>query len=215
MKTFAAAVCVVALAGAARASIVQVEWRGSVEFNSVTSQPLAGATVGSAVVMSFQVDSNVFENSASFPTRGYTIIQPSFSFTAGSASLTMQNPFPAGTTPFFVIRDNDPAVDGFFVADNVDFPTGLPLNVNGSFGAYRNNSLATYEGSTLSSLDILGAVGTYDFTGLTNFNWTIDDGPINRVGILFEQVSIAVVPAPANLAVLVPVLAIARRRRRA
>jgi hypothetical protein len=89
-----------------------------------------------------------------------------------------------------VIRNNDPAVDGFFVSTNVDNPAGLPLVPVGSLGHFANSFLVTYGGSTLSSLDLLGALGNYDFTGLSVFNWSVDDGPFNPLGIDFVSMTI-------------------------
>ena len=66
----------------------------------------------------------------------------------------------------------------------------MPISQTGIFGQFNNNYSVTYTGDTLPSLDILDALGTYDFTGLTVFNWTIDDGPFNAMGIIFEQMTI-------------------------
>ena len=112
------------------------------------------------------------------------------------STIGLQNPFPAGQTPYFVIRDNDPAVDGFFVSTNVDFPLGTPIDQTGIFDQFVNNFSVTYTGDTLNSLDILDALGTYDFTGLTVFNWTVDDGPFQPLGIVFEQMTISALAAP-------------------
>ncbi len=42
-----------------------------------------------------------------------------------------------------------------------------------------------------SSFDVVDAVGTYDFTQLTVFGWTLDDGPFSPMLILFQQMTIA------------------------
>ena len=65
--------------------------------------------------------------------------------------------------------------DGFFVATSVDFPIGVPIDVTGAFEQFRNVFSVTYEGDVLTSLDITGAAGTYDFDQLTVFGWTIDE----------------------------------------
>lgn len=201
------------LVGAASAgTTVTVTATGEVEYNQVRNGPLSAVHSGDAVTMSFTLDSDNFQNSPFYPTRGYVIDQPSFTLTLGSVGVALQNPFPVGTTPYFVLRDNDPAVDGFFVADNTDWPTGLPTNEPGAFGQFINNYSVGYDGSTLSSLDILGALGTYDYTNLTNFNWTIDDDGFSPIGILFTQMTI--VPEPATLALAVPLALLAWRRRR-
>ena len=114
----------------------------------------------------------------------------------GSVVVGLQSPFPAGQTPYFVLRDNDPAVDGFFLSTNVDFPGGVPLNEPGGIAPYFVSTFSvTYTGGTLSSLNILDALGTYDFTNLTVFWFVIQDSGFEPIGMIFEQMTIsAVVP---------------------
>lgn len=192
-------ICTVALLAfasfQANATAVHVTVTGEVEFNQISIGPLADAVTGDAASMTFRVDSDVFTDSGSFPTRGYHIDQSSFVFTAGPGSVGLADPFPG--TPYFVLRDNDPMVDGFFVASSVDFPIGVPSDSEGGFGPFTPNFSVGYTEDTLGSLDILAAVGTYDFTGLTNFNLTVDDGPFNAMGLIFEQMTITAVPVPA------------------
>ena len=173
-------------------TLVTVTAIGEVEFNQINAPPLGDVSAGEAVTMTFVVDSDSFVNSGIFPTRGYIIDQATFSLVFDSVSMALQNPFPAADTPYFVIRDNDPAVDGFFVATNVDIPFGfgVPLNQTGIFEQFKDSYRVTYTGDTLPSLDILDALGTYDFTGLTVFGWTIDDGPFNAMAIIFSQMTI-------------------------
>jgi hypothetical protein len=86
----------------------------------------------------------------------------------------------------------------------------------GLFEQFRNNVSVTYTGDTLTSLDIEDAVGTYDFTGLTVFNWTIDDGPFNAAGFVFSDLTITRVPEPVALLPLLcaSVLVVVRRTRK-
>ncbi len=171
---------------------VQVTVTGEVEFNQVTDPPLGNVNPQDLVQLTFRVDSEVFVDSGSFPTRGYPIDPTSFSLLLGTTEVGLQDPFPPGEKPYFVLRDNDPAVDGFFVGTSVDFPVGVPIGVTGIFGQFRNVFSVTYEGDVLSSLDIVEAAGTYDFTQLTVFGWTIDDGPFSPLGIIFSEMTIAV-----------------------
>lgn len=187
-------ILVVALCGLgapAFAETVDVTVTGTVDQNQVTTGELGGVSPGDRVVLSFQVDSAVFADSTNFPTRGYPIDPASFSMVLGSANLALQSPFPGGQTPYFTLRDNDPAVDGFFVATSLDFPIGVPLDEVGIFGNFVDNFSVTYDGSTLSSLDILGAQGSYAFAGLSVFNFTIDDGGFSPVLIHFDGVTIS------------------------
>jgi hypothetical protein len=192
----AAAMSVSPLAWAAP---VRVTVTGTVEFNLINPPPLGDPNPGDAVAMSITVESGVFTDSPSFPTRGYPIDETSFTLTLGSTTVHLAHPFPAGETPYFVLRNDDPAVDGFFISTSVDFPAGVPLDVTGNFGPFIDSFSVTYLGDTLGSLDILDAQGTYDFTGLTVYHWTVDDGPFEPLGIIFETMTIEVETPCADL----------------
>jgi len=184
-------VCMLALAAPILADAVQVEITGEVEFNQVSTGPFAAVVAGDAVSVMFALDSNDYLDSPSFPTRGYVIDVASFTATYGSVAVGLQDPFPGGTVPYFVLRDNDPAVDGFFLSTGTDFPAALPLDVEGNLGPFGQNFSVGYDGDTLTSLDILDAVGTYDYTGLTNFYFTVGDGPFDAIGLIFGQLTIS------------------------
>lgn len=206
------ALVTLAISTTALAQPVMVQIDGEVEFNQVASGPFGDVNPGDAASIIFMLDAANFMDSPNFPTRGYEIDQASFDITLGSVSAGLQNPFPGGMTPYFVIRNDDPAVDGFFLSTNVDFPLGVPLDVAGQFGQFTSQFSVTYENDPLDSLDIIDAAGTYDFTGLSVFNFTVDDGPFQPIGMIFDHMTITVVPAPATLALLAP-LALRRRRR--
>lgn len=206
---------IVALAGvavaSASASIVKVEVNGTVDYNFVGGGH-ANVQAGDAVSMSFLVDSENYVNSASFPTRGYTVDLASFEMTVGSSYITLDNPQPFGPA-YFVVRNNDPVADGFMLSRNIDFPQDVQVHVPGLTPTHDLHFLATYGSSdTIPSLDILDAVGTYDLNGISVYGWYI--GRFGGIGAeyAYESITISVVPAPATLALLVP-LAAARRRR--
>jgi hypothetical protein len=201
------------LPGSSRAEIVNVAVNGSVEWNFITTGPLGAAHVNDAAQLTFTVDSDNWVNNPQFPTRGYPINLSSFKLKFPTSEIGLRNPYPAGQTPYLVIRNNDPAVDGFMVSAGTGFPAGVPLNQAGGFGDFANEFHATYPGSTLSSLDVLGAVGHYDFTGLSVFNWTIDDGPNNAMGILFSDMTISV-PEPGSVGLILAGALVSLRRRR-
>jgi hypothetical protein len=166
--------------------------------------------------MTFQLDSNNYTDSMMFPVRGYAIDQASFTYMLNGVQVGLQNPYPAGETPYFAIRNNDPAVDGFMLTSNVDtaFPEGLPTDEPGIFGQFFDNFYVTYGGTTLNSFDILAAAGNYHYTGLEVFNWTVDDdmfGP-NAMGLLFTGMTIT--PEPAGLGLFaLGCVGLMRRRR--
>ena len=166
-------VAMLPLAASADGTIIDVTVTGTVEYNLIGQPPLNGFTPGAPASLTFTIDATSFVNSPNFPTRGYPIDKASFVLTSGAASISLQNPFPPGQTPYFVLRNNDPGVDGFFVANSVDFPTGVPLNQTHTGGQRFNHTfMVTYGPTALSSLDVLDALGTYDYTGLSVYNWT-------------------------------------------
>ena len=162
---------------------------GQVQFNGIGDPPLGDVGPGDSVAMSFLVDPDNFVDGVPGDTRGYEIDQPSFSLTFdGSLSLGLQDPFPGGQTPFFTLVDGFPVSDGFFVSTSPFSPGGVPLE-QAPFNA--NLSLG-YEGDTLASLDILDALGTYDFDGLTSFGfnlWSIAPDNV-AMDIDFEQMTL-------------------------
>lgn len=205
----------VAVSSIASATLVQVDIMGEWDFGMIRSGPLNGVNSGDAQ-LSFQVDSNVFVDSMNFPVRGYDIIQDSFTLTVDGITVGMPNPYPPGESPYFVLRDNDPAVDGFFLGTSIDgFPNGVAIDNAGLIDTrLRVIFEATYGGDRLPSLNILDAIGTYDFTGLSVFNWGFEDGGQQIAGMIFDQFTISVVPAPGVVALATPGIALAARRRR-
>lgn len=215
-------VCIAASCFAAAAPVlgwdtIDVAVTGEVEFNQIRNSPIdrTHVTAGSPAVLTFQLDSTNFLDSVLFPVRGYAINPSSFSLVLNDIPVGLQNPYPPGLTPYFVVRNNDPGVDGFFLSSHIDTgaPEGVPTDEPGIFGQFFNNFYVTYGGSTLPSLDIHDAIGTYDFTGLSVFNWTMDDGEFgpNAMGLLFAQMTIT--PEPSSILLLGVFFGVIARRR--
>ena len=216
-KLFTGVASVVALlaCGLARADIVAISVRGQVIQNLITTPPLNGATVGNTGVMSFTVDSNNFIDGIPGDLRSYPINQSSFALTFQPSGVTvgLANPFPAGQTPYFTLVDGFPVSDGFFVSTSTTSPGGVPL----SQSPLQANLDLGYTGTTLSSLNILNAFGTYTFNGLTRFGFnlwqTIPDNV--RLDMDFQQMTIAPEPTAAlALPALAGLLASTRRVRK-
>ncbi len=173
---------------------VQVTVNGEVEYNQIRSGPLSTVAPGDSTSMTFMLDSDMFVDNTLFPTRGYEIDQASFSWMLDGVEVGLADPFPAGLTPYFVVRDNDPAVDGFFLSTDLSYDFGVPLDEPGIFGPFGARFLVTYDGARLPSLDILDALGMYDFTGLLVFGHAVTDGPFDAMGLLFANMTISLVP---------------------
>lgn len=208
-----AVVATTMLVGAAHAEIILVEIEGQVVFNAIGDSPLGDVGFGDSALMSFTVDSNNFVDGVPGDVRGYEIDQSSFSLSFGGGAVVqgLLDPFPGGDTPYFGVIDGFPVSDGFFVSTSTVSPGGVPLEQT----PFQANFSVSYLGDTLDSLDILDAVGTYDFTGLTVFGfnlWSIFPDNV-AMEMDYEQMTISIVPAPATLALLLPLALIGRRRR--
>ena len=227
VKFASAALLAACLASTASAAIIQVDIVGTVEFNIAnptnpnTNPDILGIQVGDTMTYSFLLDSNNYVDSGSFPVRGYIIDTTSFSITTDNGfSTSLVNPLPFGADAYFVLRNNDPGVDGFYLTwGGVDFPGGLPTLENGLFGdPFEAHFSVGYDVNTLASLDIIDAAGTYDYGSggpgtLSSFYFNLVDLGFEVVGINYSHTTISVIPAPATLACLLP-LGLARRRRR-
>jgi hypothetical protein len=185
---------------AAQAEEVRVTVTGVVDFN-VIAGGMAGIPSGAPVSMAFSVDSDNFLNSTSFPTRGYAVDLASFSMTVGGTSVLMDIPQPAPGSAYFVLRNNDPAIDGFFLSPGVDVDFPLSVHIPGLAPAHELSFKHTLaDGITLSSVIILDAVGTYNLsTNVSSYLFGI--GRFGNLGAEYvpQQLTISVVPEPASL----------------
>ena len=159
-------VAVLLFATSALADVVTVEATGQVIWSGIGDPPLGDVNGGEQVVMSFSVDSDVFDEGTPGDTRGYVIDEASFSLSfSGGVEVGLMDPFPAGETPYFTLVDGYPVSDGFFVST-------IPVRraLNGLLLEVTEHDLDLgYVEETLMSLDILDALGVYSFEGMTRF----------------------------------------------
>jgi hypothetical protein len=153
--------------------------------------------VGDTVTVSFEVDSDNFVDGTNYPTRGYLIDEDSFAVTSGSVHVGMADPYPSWyAPPYFVLRNNDPAADGFFVTSGqVDWPyPGLITEVWGWCGQFEAHVDIGYDEFAIDSLDILDAIGVYDYDGLTRYYFNMVDCGFEVMGIWFQTLTIKLPP---------------------
>lgn len=215
LRLVAAAALATAISTPAIAVNVHVEIRGSVDYNVIRGD-LAGIPSGAPVVLGFDLDSSDYVDSPNFPTRGYRINLASFDMNFGGVHIDLDSPQPYGDA-FFVLRDNDPAVDGFFMSQgSVEFPLPLTLHIPGLAPEHEFDFSRTFDnGTTLHSLSILDAVGTYGFENMSSYLWTIGRFGNPGAEVAYESISITAVPEPSTLALLgAGLLVLVRRARR-
>jgi hypothetical protein len=196
MKRFVLISLAVALMAApVMAETVTVEFIGSVEYNQINQGIFAGVNGGDDVYATFTVDSDDWVASpGGYGVRGYVVDLSSFELTIGSVGpVPLVNPQPDGEVTYFSIRNDDPAADGFFIANEVDWDYNLPkLDVPGGMDPYFTlHWTVGYTGDTFPSLDILECLGSYDYTGLTSFYTVIADSWADPMGLEFVQTVIS------------------------
>lgn len=161
---------VLLFAASAQAVVVTVEATGQVNWSGIGEPPLGDVNAGEQMVMSFSVDSDVFDEGTPGDTRGYVIDAASFSLSfSGGVEVGLMDPFPGGQTPYFTLVDGYPVSDGFFVSTSPFSPGGVPLEQD----PFNFNLDLGYVGETLMSLDILDALGVYGFDGMTRFGFNL------------------------------------------
>jgi len=183
---------------------VQITATGTVYFNGINAAPLNGVGNGEVATMTAWVDSTNWVESIPGDLRSYVIESFDLSFSGGTTV-----GLGAGGA-YFTLVEGFPVSDGFFVSDVLNSPSGVDLDV----GDYRFNLDLGYVGSTLGSLDITDAYGTYDFDGLTRFGMNIWRLFPDNVQMGIEFSSMTIVPAPAGALAFVGLGAMASRRRR-
>ncbi len=193
MKNLALVVAGIAgLSAVAQAQLVHVRVQGVVDY-SVIQGSLAGTQPGTPVVMEFDVDTNQFLNSATFPTRGYRMIESSFSMLIGVKPVEIVSPQPQ--TPWFVIRDNDPAVDGFFISrQGVELPVNWQVRIPGLTPLHELDFSRGFNVSTIwNSLNILNILGTYGFENMSSYQWTIGRFGNPGLEVAYQSIQLSLV----------------------
>ena len=186
------------LTSIASAATVKVKILASVDY-CVISGALAPVPDGAPVVMEFNVDSTNFLNSASYPTRGYAVDLTSFSLSVGGVNVPIVNP--QSPQCWFVLRDNDPAVDGFFISrGGVEVPFYWQVNIPGLTAVHELDfSRGFNNGSPFSSLDILGELGFYDFSNMASYQFTIGRFGNPGAEFVYESIELSQVVTSADL----------------
>ena len=138
------------------------------------------------------MDASDYQNNPVYPTRGYPILADSFRLVVGDASVGLLQPLP--TMPYFVLRNNDPRVDGFFIGTNLHSDNEILLDIGvANYGVAFKRTFSSPD--VLPSLDILQAQGTYHSELMSSYNWTVEFGENSTpLGINYESITVALAP---------------------
>ncbi|MBS0195301.1 MAG: hypothetical protein JSR77_00930 [Planctomycetes bacterium] len=178
------------------ATDVRVIVTGVVEWNQFTSGTFAPVRAGDAATMTIDLDSNDFLDSPYLPgkTRGFRFNPSTFQIQIGSVSVPLRSDM---NPVYFVLRNNDPAVDGVFISQGTDIDVELPLAMTpNNYGIAFNRTFAGgsagHPDPTLNSLNLLDAVGSWGFENLSVYNFTIQRGEFSTpLGIEYRTLTIA------------------------
>ncbi|GDY00522.1 hypothetical protein LBMAG48_29250 [Phycisphaerae bacterium] len=194
---FAFAVCLIAAGSAQAERDIRVTVTGQVESNGFASGTFAGLGAGTPVVMTIDLDSTDFLDSPHLPgrTRGYRFGPTNFSLRVGNVVTTLRsNPQPAA---YFVLRNDDPRVDGFFLSQGTDIDTQIPLamtpnNFGIAFSRTFGNVPPVGPDPTLGSLRLYDAIGTWGFENISSYNFTIElNENVTPLLFAYETITIA------------------------
>jgi hypothetical protein len=176
------------------AETVTVEFIGEVEYNQIQSGVFADVNAGDEVYAAFYVDSDVYVDSPNYNVRGYTVDLSSFILHIGSVGpVGLVDPQPYGPA-YFCLRESDPVDDGFHFANEIDWASVVPsLDEPGQLDPYFSLRWEVgYTGDTLTTLDILDALGTYGYAkGLTSFYTVIHDAWADAMGLIYGEIRIS------------------------
>lgn len=186
------------LATHAHAAIVRVTVTGVVENNAFPNNgtnTFGGIPAGAPVLLVMDLDSNLYLDSPNLPgkTRGYNILPGSMNMTIGNVTVPRRETTPA----YFVLRNNDPRADGFFISQGTDIDTEIPLQmVPANFGVqflrtFAIDTPAPLPDDSLTSLDLLQAQGTWGYNDISSFNFLIAIGE-NNVPMVLDYQTITV-----------------------
>ncbi|MCP4546531.1 MAG: hypothetical protein GY835_08720 [bacterium] len=180
------------IAAPATAVQVKVEIDAWIEYNQIPNGPFSEAQAEDLTTVTFLIDSDNFIDSSSYNLRAYEIERTSFELAFGPATAGLMDPLT--DTPYFVVRDGDPVADGFCLTmGDIDWPIPPLLDQVGMLDNLACAFEVGYSGETLGSLDIVDAVGIYDYDGLTNYYHAILDGGMEAAALWFTEISISLV----------------------
>ena len=176
---------------------VRVTVTGEIESNAFLSGTFAGLPAGTPVTMTIDLDSTQFLDSPNLPgrTRGYSFGPANFSLRVGNVVTTLRSS-PA-LPAYFVLRNNDPRVDGFFLSQGTDIDTTMPLamtpnNYGVAFQRTFGNMPPSGPDPTLTSLNLRDAFGTWGFENISSYNFTIQlNDNITPLIFAYETITIA------------------------
>jgi hypothetical protein len=199
-----AAACLLSAGPLSAATDVRVVIRGVVESNSFRTGTWASVRANDPVRVQIDLDSTNYLDSPNLPgrTRGYRFSPSTFTMSVGSIVAPLRSNV---TSAYFCLRNNDPAVDGFFISQGTDIDVQIPLQMTPD--GYGIAFARTFDISpVLSSLNILGACRSYAFENMSSYNFNIElNESVTPLIFVYQSISISqcvsIVSQPSNTSV--------------
>lgn len=189
------------LVGPAAAEIMNVEIVCTVDYTQASDGILAGVQPGDMVVATFEVDSDNYIDSTSYGVRSYIVDPSTFEMTAGSVGpIPLVIPQPDNATVYFVVRESDPVVDGFFLSVIQEWPWVFPsLDIPGRIAPYMGYHYEVdYQGNVLSTKDITQLAGTYGRTDMDRYYCAVNDDWADVLGLIYQMTTITSQTVPVE-----------------
>jgi len=201
MKSLLIALSLTLFAGIAGAEMVSVEIVCTVDYNQARNGILVDVQSGDVATATFMVDSENYIDSTSYGVRSYIVDPATFSLTVGSVGpIPMVVPQPDNATVYFVVRESDPAVDGFFLSVIQEWPWVFPsLDIAGTIAPFMGYHYEVdYANHVLPTKDITQLAGTYQRTDMERYYCSVNDDWADVLGLIYQMTVITTQTVPVE-----------------
>lgn len=176
------------------ASTMKIRATGSVSANAIAGEPMKSVKVGEQVLCELHVDSSSTVSGVYPSTAGFSAYNFSLVF-SGGVKVGLSNK--SSTPSYFVLskemQGGGGISDGFWLSESVNSPGGAPLTQEELFLDLE----VSYKASSVPSLDITKAAGTYDYTNLTVFGFNIWRANPDNVAMVLNFTDVHIIELPS------------------
>lgn len=173
---------------------LEVTATGTVAYNIFFHEPLYVVSASEGVSLSFRIDSGDFLDDEGGTRRGSLIDKATFSLAFQSLTVGLNEPPHLEAEPaYFVIGNDAPVPDCFFIGGELTSDVGLFLQASGACETPRAHLVLEADGAMLESTQILDALGSYDASGLETIECWVSDLVFQPMLMGFDTITISAV----------------------